>query len=85
MVSIMYFTATWCGPCRAFGPIVNEVQNELGVNVQKVDIDQNQNLAMEYHISSVPCLVFLKDGMPIHRHVGVCSKSQLIQKINMFV
>ena len=61
MKKAIYFTATWCGPCQSFKPIMAEVMNE-GHSVRILDIDKNEELAREYNVKSVPTTVIEKDG-----------------------
>ena len=82
MLTIKYFTATWCGPCKMFGPIVDKVQIETGVNIQKIDVDSNKDLTMQYGVMSVPTLIFERDGVMVNRRTGVCSYNELITMIN---
>ena len=67
------FYATWCGPCKMLSPIISEIANEYlnSVKVCKVNVDENQDLAVKYNIMSIPTLIFLKNI------VGFCSKSEL--------
>lgn len=78
------FFATWCGPCKMLSPIISEIANEYSnsVKVCKVNIDENQDLAIKYNISSVPTLIFLKDGRILKSTVGFCQKSELDSIIN---
>ena len=57
MKKTLYFTAAWCGPCKAFRPVLQEVVSSTGANVQTVDVDQNPSLAQSYSISAVPTLI----------------------------
>jgi thioredoxin-like negative regulator of GroEL len=75
MKKILYFNASWCGPCRNLKPIVESLSSQL--NIQSIDIDQNQQLAQEYGIRSIPALVFEKDGRIIEKKMGVLSESQI--------
>ena len=56
MSKILYFSASWCGPCKALAPTVQQLQSE-GLNIQKVDIDSNQALSTQYSVRSVPTLI----------------------------
>lgn len=55
---IIDFSATWCGPCKALNPILDEITDEGGIKIFKIDVDTNQGLAKEYGIRSVPTLLF---------------------------
>ena len=75
MKQIIYFSSTWCQPCKNFKPIMESVSNSIPV--QFVDVDQNPTLAAQYNIRSIPTLVFLKDGQEINKKPGVLSESQV--------
>jgi len=67
----LYFSATWCSPCKVFGPVLTKVAEETGVTLVKVDVDQQGPLAEEYGIRSVPTVVMLDaGGKEIGRIVG---------------
>lgn len=76
---IVDFHALWCGPCKMQSPILKELAAELGdkVRVIKIDVDQNNALAAQYQIQSVPTLIVFKNGKPVWRHSGVVSKANL--------
>jgi thioredoxin 1 len=84
MLNIKYFSAKWCGPCKMFGPIVDKVSSETGVNIQKIDVDMSKDIAAEYMISSVPTLIFERDGVVVHRQSGVMSYHQLLNMIQRY-
>ncbi|MDU9376873.1 Thioredoxin-like protein [Methanocorpusculaceae archaeon Sp1] len=73
------FFATWCGPCRIQGPIIEDIAAKMGdkVDVKKVDVDQYPDLANKYQISVVPTLVIEKDGKMVHRLEGVTDAARL--------
>lgn len=75
------FYADWCGPCKMMAPVVEEVAEELAgkIKVGKVNVDDNQDLAMEYGIMSIPTLVVIEDGKAIKTLVGFRSKQELIE------
>ncbi len=81
--TLVDFHATWCGPCRVQGPILEDVKNKLGdkVNILKVDIDQNQELAAKFNVRSVPTLIMFKNGEAVWRAVGVQQADLLEQKL----
>ena len=69
------FNATWCGPCRMLKPVLEQVAAERAdVTVVGVDIDENDELAEEYEVFSIPCLVLFKDGAEANRSVGLIPK-----------
>ena len=85
MLQIYYFTAKWCGPCRAFGPIVDQVKSEFpNVNITKLDVDSHQDMVSKYEINSVPKLVFEKGGRVVDVRTGAMSKSALESIIRSF-
>ncbi len=77
------FYADWCGPCRAIAPIVEEIAHELNdrLKVVKLDVDQNQETALEYGVQSIPTLILFKGGVEVERLIGYMSKSKLLSKI----
>jgi thioredoxin 1 len=81
---IIDFHATWCGPCKVQSPILKEVSSELGekVRVIKIDVDQNQELAMRYQVQGVPTIAIFKNGQLKYRQAGVHSKSQIMSVLN---
>ena len=77
MKQAKYFTATWCGPCKAFKPIIEELMKE-GQPIEILDIDDHPSLTTEHNILSVPTTIILEDGKELERFVGVKTK-QLIK------
>lgn len=73
------FYATWCGPCRALAPTLDQLAGDLAgqARVVKLDVDQAPELARRYGISSIPCLVVFKSGREVERFVGLAPKSRL--------
>lgn len=86
-VTVVDFWAQWCGPCRAIAPIIEELSNEYADNVLigKVDVDSNQQLAMEYSIRSIPTILIMKNGEVLEKHVGAITKPALQSKINQYL
>jgi thioredoxin 1 len=80
MKTMKYFSATWCGPCKTFKPIMNEIVGE-GHSVQFIDIDQQQDLAAKYGVRSVPTTVIEENGIEVDRFVGAIPKQQVITKL----
>ena len=80
MKTAKYFTATWCGPCKSFKPIMNEIANE-GYSVQFIDIDQNQGLTSQHNVGSVPTTVIEENGVEVDRFVGALPKESVKNKL----
>jgi len=84
-MSIMYFSAAWCGPCKMFKPIVQAVSQELGTYVNYVDVDQNPDLVKKHNISTVPTIVITDpSGNQVFRQSGVMTRDQLINTLSSF-
>lgn len=83
-VTVVDFWAQWCGPCRAIAPIIEELADEYAGSalIGKVDVDANQELAMQYSIRSIPTILILKDGEVVEKHVGAITKPVLQSKID---
>lgn len=77
------FWAQWCGPCRAIAPVIEELSAELQgkMKVGKVDVDEAQNLAADFEVSSIPTIMVFKNGQVVDQFIGVMSKPQLLEKI----
>jgi len=80
MKTAKYFTATWCGPCKTFKPVVIELIEE-GYSIEIIDLDEQQDIAAQYRISSVPTMIIEENGIEIDRFVGALPKVQVIQKL----
>lgn len=85
-VMLVDFFATWCGPCKALAPVLEEVAEQLKdkASVYKVDIDQTQSLAQQYRVMSVPTMKIFKNGEVVETIVGLQSKSVLLDKLNYY-
>lgn len=77
-LTIVDFWAEWCGPCRNQLPILEEyAKNNQDIQVVKINVDQNTDLASEYGVRSIPTLIYFKEGKVEHKTVGVQHESQL--------
>ena len=78
------FFATWCGPCKMIAPVIAEIAEryEGKVKVGKVNVDDENELAMKYQILSIPTLVLFKEGKVVNTKIGLCSKSEIENMIN---
>jgi len=82
-LSVVDFWAEWCGPCRAIGPVIEELSKEYDgtVKVGKVNVDHNPQISMNFGITSIPAILFIKDGKIVDKLVGAQPKSNFVKKI----
>ena len=80
MKTIKYFSAKWCGPCRTFRPMMEEIATE-GYSVQFIDVDDSYSLQEEYKVTSVPTIVIEENGVVVSRFIGAITKQQLLEKL----
>ena len=71
------FFASWCGPCRMLAPIMEDISNEH--NVYKINVDEEEELARQFNIMSIPCVICFKDGKEISRMVGFGPKEEILK------
>ncbi|MBN9349205.1 MAG: thioredoxin [Chitinophagaceae bacterium] len=82
-LTMVDFWAEWCGPCRAIGPIVEELSKEYEgkVNVGKVDVDRNPELSAQYGITSIPAILFVKGGKVVDKLIGSQPKTNFVKRL----
>jgi thioredoxin 1 len=71
------FWAPWCGPCRVVGPVLEEIAEERGLRVVKLNVDENQQTAAKYGVLSIPTMILFKNGAPATTIVGAYPKRKL--------
>lgn len=69
--TLVDFWASWCGPCRKQAPIVEKLATETGVNVIKIDVDNDDELSVDFQVNSIPTLILFEDGVVVERFVGL--------------
>lgn len=82
MIKMIDFWAQWCAPCRVISPLVDELAKDY--NVEKINVDDNNDMALQYNIRSIPTFVFLKDGVEVERIVGVVSKETFVETFEKY-
>ena len=82
-VVLLDFWATWCGPCQMIAPILNEVAEECpDATIGKINVDEEQELAMSFGITSIPTLIVIKNGKAVDKAIGMRAKNQIIEMID---
>lgn len=78
------FYADWCGPCKMMSPIIDEIANEVDdrVKICKLNVDESQNIAIEYNVMSIPTLIIFKNGVMINNIVGLRQKQEILNIVN---
>ena len=79
---VVDFWATWCGPCRMVGPVISELAEEYDgrITVGKCDVEENEDLALEFGVRNIPTIVFIKGGQVVDKIVGAQPKAKLQEK-----
>lgn len=81
---VIDFWAEWCGPCRMITPVIEELAKEYEgkVEIGKMDVDDNNDVPVEFGIRSIPTILFFKNGELVDKQVGAVQKAALVEKIN---
>lgn len=84
---VVDFWATWCAPCRMLSPIIAELAEEYEgkLVVGKCDVEENEDLALEFGIRNIPTILFFKKGEMVDKMVGAQSKAKLVEKFNVLI
>jgi thioredoxin 1 len=86
-LTVVDFWAEWCGPCRAIGPVIEDLSKEYAgkINVGKVNVDNNPAVSMNYGITSIPAILFIKNGQVVDKLVGAQPKGNFVKKIEAHI
>lgn len=84
---VVDFWAPWCGPCKMLGPVIEEVANELEgkATITKLNVDENQGIAMQYKVFSIPTVLVFKNGQVIDQFVGFMPKDAIMAKLQKHI
>jgi thioredoxin 1 len=90
MLVVKRYTASWCQPCKQLAPVFSELENEMTNEIspvvfQTIDVDQNKDATLMASVSSVPTVIFEKNGEPVYRFSGVLPKSVIAGTIRKFL
>lgn len=79
------FWAEWCGPCRMLSPILEDIENETGLLIGKLNVDENPVKSKEYSVSSIPTMILFVDGVPIKTMIGAKPKHALMKDLEEWI
>ena len=80
MKKILYFSAAWCQPCKMLGPIMESLAGEI--NYEKIDVDNNQDLSIQYGVRNIPTLILVENGEAVGRLTGLQQKDAILEFYN---
>jgi len=83
-VVLVDFWASWCGPCKMLGPILDELSQEVSVKIAKVNVDDYPNIAADYGIRSIPTMIIFKDGEKTDQLIGLMQKGAIKEKLEQY-
>lgn len=79
--AIVDFYADWCGPCKMMSPIIEDIAQDENLVVGKINVDENQELAIKYDVMSIPTIIVFKNGNQVKRFVGVQNKNDILNSL----
>ena len=80
MKKVLYFSAAWCGPCKMLGPIMESLSGQI--NYEKIDVDNNQDLSIQYGVRNIPTLILVENGEAVGRLTGLQQKDAILEFYN---
>jgi thioredoxin 1 len=80
MKKILYFTGTWCQPCQILGPIMESLSGQI--NYEKIDVDNNQDLSIQYGVRNIPTLILVENGEAVRKLTGLQQKEAILEFYN---
>lgn len=83
-VVLVDFWASWCGPCKMLGPILDELSQEVTAKIAKVNVDDYPNIAADYGIRSIPTMIVFKDGEKTDQLIGLMQKGAIKEKLEQY-
>lgn len=86
MIKILDFWAVWCGPCKFMEPVIEELEKEYAgkIEIEKINVDENQQMSADYGVMSIPTYIILKDGKEQERIIGATSKDNFQKTISKY-
>ena len=87
VLTLVDFYATWCGPCKAMHPILEQVKEKLGdqIRIIKIDVDKHRELSLKYEIQAVPTFILFRKGETLHRFSGGMPRVDLIHLLELYL
>lgn len=79
MKKLLYFSATWCGPCINLSPILMGICKSNNIPIKKIDVDQDPENTIKYRIRSIPTLIVIENDQEIKRHIGVIEQYKILE------